>query len=497
MRGFLQRHGAAAVEEDFEALLTRIRQRNYPETTAVLADCWMKAVSGGSYGRRNWEELNRLLDAAVDGRGLDTCTREILLGMKNWIRNMRTGSRPSRGVPEQLHPARASLNSEGISALIVRMLNEWMPVEVARLAVEANDWTMLEDDGRMIGIAIERLLVREHLSANTLEQLLDPKVVSAEWIYPAHLEILQDVVLSLLGRTRGPRPAVLPAALLCTSPNSQLPARYAEAVRGAFVTQRAGHEEIHIPITPIQPTQFMRNKPVRIASIILTTDGRWWQSEHLQCDDRICVVYRPGGRLRISYDADNAKVRVPLPDGRLRWSDRLYSADTLKFFGREWRVAKWEADDERTWLHLISSRVLPPSELLPTVRAGPWQLRPASVDMAWTALQAGISNSLVNRNSTSIDHLCRSDLIPIGHALLELADFVANRRLRTVETLESHLKSLSILEKPLIPVYGRVPWRILPKAVCSALLRLRSTPEVSRLLDELFVEFPETFKHSA
>ena len=110
------------------------------------------------------------------------------------------------------------MTSERLTAFIVRLLNEWLPAEVARLLIDESESAAIQDSGipvQAIGSAIERLLVREHLSRGTLEMLLEPELLSPEYVYPADLEILRDVVLSMLGRTAAPIPSVMPATLLC------------------------------------------------------------------------------------------------------------------------------------------------------------------------------------------------------------------------------------------------------------------------------------------
>lgn len=50
---FLREHRTSLVEQDFEALLNRIRQRQYPETIPVLASYWLKRVYGSGYNLRS------------------------------------------------------------------------------------------------------------------------------------------------------------------------------------------------------------------------------------------------------------------------------------------------------------------------------------------------------------------------------------------------------------------------------------------------------------
>jgi hypothetical protein len=80
-----------------------------------------------------------------------------------------------------------------------------------------------------IGRALEGLLVGEHLSPWALELLLQPEPFSPRSVYTAEAEILQDVILFLLGRISLSPRSVMPATLLCVAPDSLLSRIYAEA----------------------------------------------------------------------------------------------------------------------------------------------------------------------------------------------------------------------------------------------------------------------------
>jgi hypothetical protein len=398
-----------------------------------------------------------------------------------------------------MEPVPERLNSERLTPYIVRLLNEWLPVEVARLLIDEAESTAIQDRGipvLMIGRAIERLLVRARLSRATLERLLEPELLSPEYVYPADLEILRDVVLSLLGRTWAPIPSVMPATFLCVAPNSHLPADYREALPHAFVIPRPRGEEIHVPVASALALEMMKGEQVRIGSVIVTMDGRWWESESLQCGEEQSVVYRPIGRLRIDYSEDHARLRVPWPENRLRWSGGNRFRDTFKIFGREWNISKWEMDAERTWLHLVFSRVVPMSETVPAADTGSWRLRPASVDMAWTALENALIRSLVQKSNEPIKQLRHSDLIPLGHAIVGLTESIMSRQPQTYKAIETHLRALRYLENPVVSAYGRVPWRILPGPVRAAFLKFRGDPALLGLFNQVVDGFPEEFSQA-
>src|SRR5206468_2002874 len=125
---------------------------------------------------------------------------------------------------------------ERLAAYIGRLLNEWLPAQVASLLIEEEQSGKAPEAGipvLAITKALYGLLVRERLSPETLEMLLAPELLSPKFVYPADAEILHDVVLALLGRLSSPALPILPAVLLGSAVGSSLPADYEDALRRA------------------------------------------------------------------------------------------------------------------------------------------------------------------------------------------------------------------------------------------------------------------------
>ena len=120
-----------------------------------------------------------------------------------------------------------------------------------------------------------------------------------------------------------------------------------------------------MPIGAAQASEILKGDPVRIASVIVTMDGRCWMSESLQSGEQHSVIYKPWGRLRIDLSADHAKLVVPWPDPQLHWPGTVHFRDPFEIFGREWHESSWEMDGESAWLHLVFSRTLPIAEIQP------------------------------------------------------------------------------------------------------------------------------------
>ena len=482
---------AVRPDNDLEALLVRIRQRFYPESIPVLGSYWLKTVYAKGHKRSWWNDLNGSLQHVIREEPLDGPARQVLMQIQNWVQQklLPSGKAPE-AIPNRFQPSRA-LDGEQLESYLCRILNQWMPLEVAYLLTE--EGAPAEDDDGIPAVAtaraIERLLVRERLSPATLEMFLEPRLLSPYSVYPAHAEILRDVVLALLGRTGAPAPAVMPATVLSMAAGAPLPPDYADAVRHAFVIEGAAGEEVHVPIAARQALEMLQYDSMRIASTIVTMDGRWWESESLEGGDRNDIVYKPGGRLRIDFSTEHARLTIPLPHPALEWSGPVHLEDRYRIFGREWRAASLEADGERTWSHLVFLSVLPVAEARPAAAASPAS-HLASVDMAWAAMEDALAASLAKGHREPIEQLRRSELIPLGRAVFGFAESVKHGRLRQQETIETQLKGIRYLETETAPAYGRVPWRILPPPVRDAILKARPAAPLAELCRQAFDGVP-------
>lgn len=483
-------------EADVTALLVRMRQRYYPETIPVLASYWLKTVYASGYTRREWNELNHLLKPAI-GRDLqDQASREAIGEIQQWIEDtmVRNGRTPECPAP-RLGPVRPAFDCERFTPYIAQLLNEWAPAEVARMPLKESG-----SEGQSSGIpalvfgsALERLLARQHLSRETLEMLVRPAGISAEHVYPADLEILRDVALLLLGRTWAPESSVFPAAPLCLAPQSHLGVDYSKALRNAFLVRRGWSEEVRVPLAPQQVHEILEFERGQIGSVIVTLDGRWWEPVNLQNAEQYSIVYRPGGHLRMDHSGSYATLRVPWPSKLLHWSGGCDFIHWFRTFGREWRVAKFEMAGEHTWLHLELFRVLPVSELIPGAERSPWKLRPVWVDMAWTALGVAVASSLIDKWSEPVEQMRHRDLIPLGHAVVQFERCLMTRQVQTREAIK-YLRALACSLSPVLPVYGRVPWRILSGKARAGLLKMRRYPALVELLNEVVEGLPEKLR---
>jgi hypothetical protein len=377
-------------------------------------------------------------------------------------------------------------------------LNQWLLREVACLLVNQSESGIPQECGipvLAIATSLERLLLRDRLSPGTLEMLLQPSLVSPRDVYPADAEIFTDVVLALLGRTGAPTPPVMPATLLGVAAGFPLTRGYGEAVRNASYVQTQQGDEVHVPIGVSQASEILKGDRVRIASVIVTMDGRCWMSETLQSGEQHSVIYKPRSRLRIDLSADHAKLVVPWPDPQLHWPGTVHFPAAFEIFGREWHESRWEMDGESVWLHLVFSRALPITEIQPE-DMGFRRSHLASVDMAWGALQAALSTALSQKNSEPIEQLRRADFIPLGRAILELTKLAASGRPLKREAIEIQLGAIHYFHAQIAIEYGRVPWRILPARAQTIFLKKRLDAALLELLNQVFDGFPGTLSET-
>jgi len=475
---------SSRVDLDFKNLLQRMRQRAYSETLPALAYFWLRTVYVSGYDRGEWNQLDRLLLDALNAGAVDAAT---LSDMRARIREdgLLTGDSPPPDCPAIIDSPAPGPDS--LAPYFVRLLNEWLPKEIAQLLIDES-----EEQGipaLAAGRALERLLARQQLSRRSLEFALDPSYFSPRFVYPGHYEILRDVALFLLARTAPPPYAAGAACLLCSAPDARLFDDYAEAVARATFAGSGDEEQLEVPITLAQSKALLGGDGFRVASIAVTMDGRWWQAHRFRGGEQNAIVYRAGGRLRIDFSGEQVKLGAPWLERRSSWSG-AGCFPTVELFGREWRAIQWDQDQDLTWLELAFSAPLPVTRLAPGVETSLRRCRPAFVDITWTSLENALSLALAERDARAVEQLRRNEVIPLGRSLVALAETLAARD-RTPEAVEGRLVAVAFHASALEPVYGKVPWRILPKRVRDKLLSHGLYPMLEERLSAVFELVPQ------
>lgn len=460
-------------DADLSALFARIRQRLYRESVPVVASWWLKTVYYAGHNRAWWQELDTTIGRALSSQRWGTTAVEAIVDIQTWVRQIILPQHMASKVQPLLRPPfRPDLTPSQVATYVSRLLNEWLPIEVARLVTTEAEFAGFSESGMpalTVATALERLLLREHHSPGSLELLLESSWLSPKYAYPAHIEIFGDIVLALLGRTTAPASPVLPAM--------HLAGEFADVVSRALLVSSDDGDELHVPLNAAQATAVLKHDPVRIGSIVVTRDGRWWESVRLQRGEETVIVYRPGERLRIDFTSEHARLVVPWPDADTGSQGMVHLPDQVQLFGREWHARGWEKNAERTWLHLeFSAAVTLPDN--PRRRC----LRPASMEIAWSEVE----QALATGGSDSIDQLHRSDLVPLARALKRLVACLLRPALLSRGDIERSLMAVRYLHGAVAPAYGRIPWRVLSARGRIALRKRCGTTALTDVLAEIF-----------
>ncbi len=268
----------------------------YQETIPTLTSYWLRVVCSANRNCAWWHEMQALVNRSVYDESLYQPAHESLTELSNWMMRHKLPLHSDREDSPQPDPYRNNVSREWVAPYIMRLLNEWLPAEASGLLVETDERGI---PVLTSGQAIERVLVRERLSPRGLEMLLSTETLSPRYVYPADLEMLHDIVLALIGRTWGPSLPALPATILNMSEASSLPPNFSERVSHARIEKRQGLETLHVPIEAEEALKILNDGPMRIGSILVGMDGKWWEAERLLSGDCHAIVYRPGGRLCI------------------------------------------------------------------------------------------------------------------------------------------------------------------------------------------------------
>lgn len=462
---------------DLNLLLDRIRQRLYRESVPVLVSWWLKTVYSAGHNRAWWGGLDAAIGKLLRSQSLDATGAEAIRDIQTWVRQaILPRHKMPKVQPLLAPPFCADLTLDQAPPYLSRVLNEWLPREVAQLLTTETEFTGSNESGipaLTIARVLGRLLLREHFSPASLELLFESAWFSAKYAYPAHVEIFRDVVLTLLGRTAAPAPPVLPATSLAGG--------FAEAVGRALLVSSECGDELHVPLEEAQALQVFEHDAVGIGSFLVTMDGRWWQSARLQSGPETVIVYRPGGRLRIDFTSEHARLVVPWPGAEVRWPGAVHLPTHIELFGREWRGRKWDKSADRTWLHLEFSGTVTMPETLAPDNPRPHGLRAAAIEMAWSEVERALATGVAD----SIDQLHRGDLIPLAHALQRLMDCLLRPWPPSREDVARSLMSAHYLHTVIAPAYGRIPWRVLSPPARTALLNRREDA-MTDLFAEMF-----------
>lgn len=433
-------------------LIARLRRQLYPETARVAGYYWLRTVYESGYGPLEWLALNAALERELAAPEFHIAAT--LSEMRECLQAelLHRTSVPAAPAAFRSRQSRPPLPDRELRIYFIKLLNEWLPRELASRLLESGEG---ENTGDRAGIpaleaarTMEALIVRDRVSTEDFDAVLDDGFFSPASVYPGDYELLRDVVLCLTGRMDSPPLPILPAVPVWAHTAGPASATRPEAFR--YVS---GSGEIELAIGPEAVARILGESPVRLPSCLATMDGRWWHSDFVTAGASSAIIYRPHGRVVLDYSHDHVRFRAPWPDRMSAWHGPL-ALPTLELFGRRWTPRRFEQDSAGAAIEFECAGILP-------VRLT--RTRPASVDMAWDAVATAVADSMAKRTADPIDALRNEDLIPVARAIWLLAECARNPRAhsdltRRFNAVRFHLAALD-------GGYGRIPSSVVPRRV--------------------------------
>lgn len=412
------------IHDDLNSLRERVRSRNYPDTINVLVFYWLMTVRE-TYTPEHWPILRKEARKLAGSTGSLTLDEvRAVQQAAQWIES----TRPSTGKMLRRHNFVPAFTSGQFAppdfisqAFLETLLNDWLPERVLErygrrhVPVDWNNESAYEE----IALCLEDML-RPHFVFPDLETLhaIDrvqrrpptPLEEIVQWrrrrqagleslvrvplkdanaIDPKQREILNDVILYMLGVTGAPPEPEPGYAWLFPAPlGGSLPDDAAEQV--AEFPLPAGYTsaaELLIRFTKWQ-TQGRSNdgvRPLSIRSTLLTPDGRIWQAHHLeqQAGSPPGIFYRAAGKIDVVPTSRGLYLRVPMASCPNEITPKFIEGLDIELYHVPWHMERIEASHHGAFM--IYRRV---SETLPRA-AGPQRTPGSESERAFAQSQAG------------------------------------------------------------------------------------------------------------
>ncbi len=411
------------VDADIRCLRERACRRSFPDTLPVLSYYWLQTLRE-SRGAEHWTMLEKEIQRLLGQQGSMTPAESLALeAAAKWVRAAEPQvARKPRGAGLFVaftsgHFAPPQFRS---GAFLDTLLNRWLPAALAEKYAERTipeDWTdstaneeiavcleeILRPWASMPDVetvqGLDKLQKRQPTPAEevlrwrrarqaSLESLVTTAMPDASLADPKLREILNDVVLYLLGSLE-PAPLAEPGyAWLFPAPRgANLPPDLARQVCEFGLPQGySASTELFIPVAGPEPRWGERNQALSIQSTLLTPDGRVWEAHRLeqQAGCSPCIVYRSYGVIELFRTDEGLFLKAPI----YACPDEVDPGASQEFqlYGRRWHMHRIEASGTGGFtLYKSISQNAPPSVLNPEPRratredsAASWLLRRAS-----------------------------------------------------------------------------------------------------------------------
>ena len=404
------------VRRDVRALAERVRRRSYPDTMLVGVFYWLLTLRE-VYSEEHWPVLKREIERILgSGAGLASPELPAFKRALEWIQlsgptNQKSVRRNNLVPPfSSEHLAPPDFVAQ---AFLERVLNEWLPerlLEKYGTRVVSPGWT-IESWYEEVATCLEEILrpmasfpdvetvqrldkIRglpptptddilrwRRKRQATLESLVRVSLADAAAVDPKDREILNDIVLYLLGVTEPPPAAEPGYAWLFPGPlGANLPSDLAQQVcEYPLPAAYASSPSLFIPIKRWRLLDPLvdRIHPLRIQSILLTPDGRIWESQQLEQDagSPPGVMYRAIGKINVEPTAQGLFLRVPISSWPAEISPDLADRMSFDLYHRRWRMRRIEASADGVFAVYSPA---PASARPAVVEPKAWPLRKAS-----------------------------------------------------------------------------------------------------------------------
>jgi hypothetical protein len=374
-------------------LVTRMRQRVYPETSLVLANQWYLTLLNRGYAPRQWRRLARDLRDAVqesiakDGpfsvdqqKALDTAI--------DWLDRAAETDPSTQKHESSFADSVMSHPPEQLRRYLTLLMNEWLPWKLNQPEVGTDDHEFQWEEGdnayrkiaRVIALHLseesilldpktyyfssslprqlmripEEPIVSHRLVFSDLEILLTLTADEPELVLPLEREILMDVILSFIGRTDPPPQPPLLTPMNFSAKSPVLLPHFDAALKRAYRVHTDKGVRLIVPIGQGYLSLISRsiNKKDWAPSRLITPDGFLWSSMGTDySNEGLSLVYSKEFDSKVPPIKFNPKTM----ELELRGTEPLNIGSGIEPLGQSFHLGDWIWYPHRLVKNLVDS----------------------------------------------------------------------------------------------------------------------------------------------
>ncbi len=385
---------AKRYQQDVYWLRERIRRRLYQDTLPVLVFYWLRTIRE-MYTAEEWPVVEAETKEMLQNRGQPAVELRALQYASEWIGL----ARPVVAERQKPHNRVRAFTSEHLApsgfvsqAYLEALLSEWVTervLEVYGTRPVKENWNCgdayqetalcLEDLLRPLSVypdvevvrgydrlqkrppmPVEEVVLARRRRQAALESLVRAAPRDASVVDPKQREILNDVILYLLGATHPAPPAEPGYAWLFPGDHlgANLPPDFSNQVSESPLPENyenAGMISIHLRTWPA-PQRMERGQTVSLHSTLLTPDGRVWEAHHMEqlAGSAPDVVFRAIGRIDVTPAQDSFLMRVPVASWPTEIGPEVNREREFELYQRRWHFYRFEGSAGPSFLYYKS-----------------------------------------------------------------------------------------------------------------------------------------------